>query len=112
MPAAPNPCDPCDPSQPAIWWLMTLRAIVGIQRRNNEPAVAYLQFVEKHRGRAVAEGARTSLRRLASTAAFSEAAAVLCKLENTAVAAQAPAPAKTKPTKGKRPIQYARGVIV
>lgn len=60
-----------------------LAAIVGLQRRDHAPVVEYLRFVEQHRGRAVAENARSHVKALAGTRAYADAAEQLAALNTS-----------------------------
>lgn len=68
-----------DVANPATWFDKQLHAIAGIQRGDTAPATEYLRFVEQHRGREAAHEARRSLRRLADSRAFADAAAIINK---------------------------------
>ncbi len=102
-------------NDPSVWYLLMLRAIAGLQRNDNTPATAYLQFVEKHRDRATAEQARVRLRKLANSDTFFECYKIINKIVNPN-AYNAPVslarPAKSNPSTGPgRGKAYARGVL-
>ena len=50
-----------DPSDPQVWWRLLVEAVAGLQRNDKTHATTYLQFVEQHRGRAVAVKAKANL---------------------------------------------------
>ena len=43
---------------------MLVDAVAGLQKKNKEPATKYLQFVQEHRGKAVAMKAKARLVKL------------------------------------------------
>ena len=66
-----------DPANPRTWWLAMLEAVAGLQRNDYAPGQTYLRFVAKHRGRAIAETAAATLKRLAGHKAFAKAHLIL-----------------------------------
>lgn len=65
---------------PDYWRLLFLEALVGLRQGNQEPATKYLQFVEKHRGRAVALGAMGRLQQFKKTGIFPKAQQEIIRL--------------------------------
>lgn len=51
-----------DAADPATWNKLMTAAVAGFQKGDNGPATVYLQFVEKHRGRQIAEEARARIK--------------------------------------------------
>lgn len=72
--APPSPPDAIDPLDPQAWFRLLVDAVAGLQRRDISPAQTYLRFVERHRGRAAAEAARTNVRELAAAPSWASAA--------------------------------------
>jgi hypothetical protein len=69
---------------PRVWFALMLKGIAGLQRGDKTPAKEYLQFVEAHRGRAVAEEASIEMRTYSKSKVFFNAADMLRKLEEKA----------------------------
>ena len=71
-----------DPENPAVWFLLFLKAVVGLQNGSTAATVEYLRFTERHRGRPVAVRAQAQIKRAAKSRAFENAQARLIKLQN------------------------------
>jgi hypothetical protein len=58
-------------ADPRTWWVKLVDAVNGLKRGSQDAAKQYLQFVERHRGRAIAERAMKHLRTLQASPAWS-----------------------------------------
>lgn len=62
-----------DPEDPSTWWRALVDAIIARQRGDKAGVVAYLQFVEAHRGRSEALRARERLNEYARHPSYADA---------------------------------------